>query len=180
MPASRVHLVARLMWIAPALLLVAGLLLLKAPLDLGRTLREGTPAVARVLDYQTTNRTEVSYDALTVRVPLPAGDSLTHVIPLPRGIAPIVGEEARVPVRVLPGAVRPVVIESAVVRTNQGPVAMNLGRTQIWIAGISSAMCLLGALLLGIAVGAWNRYLARHGDPGERTGETTSPVLAVV
>jgi hypothetical protein len=174
---SSVRLVARLMWAAPALLLVAGLLLMKAPLDLARTLRGGTPAVARVLEFETTRRTEVSYDALTVRVPMPGGDSLTHVIPLPRGIAPIVGEEAQVPVRVLPGAARPVVIESAVVQTSAGPVAMNLGRTQVWIAGISSAMCLVGALLLGIAVGAWNRYLARHGDPGERTGET-APALA--
>lgn len=179
MAAFRVPLVARLMWIAPALLLVAGLVLLKAPLDLTRTLRGGTPAVARVVNYETTNRTEVSYDAFTLRVPLAGGDSLTHVVPLPHGIAPLFKEDPAVPVRVLPDAARPVVIESAVVQTNQGPVVLNIGRTQIWVAGISSAMCLLGALLLGLAVGAWNRYLARHGDPGLRTEAEATPALAV-
>ncbi len=176
MPTSRVTLVARLMWLAPLLLLVGGLLLLRTPLQLARTLREGQHAVARVVHFQTTNRTEVSYDALTLRVPVAGQDSLTAVVPVPHGIAPIVGEETELPVRVLPGAAYPVVIESAVVPTNQGPVSMNIGGTQVWIAGISSAMSLLGALLLSIIIFAWNRYLARHGDPGEQTGE---PVVLV-
>lgn len=160
---------ARLMWLMPAILVVAALGLARTPYEISRTLREGTPVTARVLGFDTTNRSEVSYDALTVRAPLPSGDSLTQTIPLPHGIAPLVSSETTLPVRVLEGAARPIVLETATVQTNRGPVAWNIGRSQASIALMSCAMCAIGALLLAFAVGAWNRYLSRHGDPGERT-----------
>lgn len=164
-----VRLVARLMWLMPAILVAAAIGLAQAPLELSKTLREGTPAIARVVAFETTERSEVSFDALTVRAPLPSGDSLTQTIPLPHGVAPLVSSEATVPVRVLPGSARPIVIETATVESNRGPVVWNVGGSQVRIAILSCVLCIVGAVLLAIGVGSWNRYLTRHGDPGERT-----------
>lgn len=161
--------VARAMWAMPVILLLAALGLVRTPLDIARTLREGTDATARVVEVKTTNRSEVSYDALTLRAPLPGGDSLTRVVPLPHGIAPLVMADTLLPVKVLPGARHPIVITRTTIQTNRGPVDWDLGRSQVRIAVMSGVMCLVGAILLAIAVGAWNRHLARHGDPGERT-----------
>ncbi len=166
---SSVRRVARWMWAMPALLALAALGLTRTPLDIAKTLREGTPATARVVSVETTNRSEVSYDALTLRAPVAGGDSITQTVPLPHGIAPLVMADTLLPVRVLPGAAHPIVITQATIQTNRGPVDWDLGRSQVRIAAMSCAMCAVGALLLAIAVGAWNRYLARHGDPGERT-----------
>ena len=34
------------------------------------------------------------------------------------------------------------------------------------------------AIMFGIAIGLWNRYLARHGDPAERIVTDTPSALA--
>ena len=164
---SRVRLVARLMWIAPVLFFAIGAYLVRAPFDLARTLRDGTPASADVVGYETTGRADVSYDAVTLRAALPGGRTLTQTLPLLHGLSPIIEGQKTVAVRVLPGAVHEMVIESA--RLGEAGQIVPLGRTQVVGASVNAAISFVFALMLAVGIGAWNRFLARHGDPGERT-----------
>jgi hypothetical protein len=176
-PSHAVSWTARLLWLAPLLLLVYGLFLLKAPLDLNRTLREGTPVVAEVLHVETSGRQDVTYDYIDLAYRLPGSATIDTVrnLSLPHTVAPLLVGTDSLPVRVLPGAPQPVVVEQAVVierfgvdeaerQTRTIPVV----RSQINIAGLSAVVCLVSAIGLAFAVGWWNRYLARHGDPADR------------
>ncbi len=150
------------MWLAPALLVVYGLYLLKAPLDYRRTLETGTLAQARVTELHIDSRVDVSMDYVSLAVALPDGSEIVQDrMPLPHSMAPLLKGRDTVPVRVLPGSPKPIVIVS-----DGGRVA--LGHALWRLSAISGAMCLLMALLLGIGIGLWNRYLRRYGDPAER------------
>lgn len=159
---SGVTLVARLMWLLPVLLVVISIALLSAGLDERETLGTGTLVTARVVDVEIRNRADVTYGHIDLLVPISETESIERRLPLPLSLlTPLEGRD-EVDVRVLPGSSRDVVIE---------PIA----RAQWRMALIHSAMTLLGAILLGIAVFAWNRFLARQGDPGminDATSET--------
>jgi hypothetical protein len=176
-PSHAVSWTARLLWLAPLLLLVYGLFLLKAPLDLSRTLREGTPVMAEVLHVEVSGRQDVTYDYADLAYTLPGAtrpDTIRN-LSLPHTVAPLLVGTDSIPVRVLPGAAQPVVVEQAIVierfgvdeaerQTRTIPVV----QTQINIAGLSAIVCLISAVLIALAVWWWNRYLARYGDPADR------------
>lgn len=183
-PSHAVSWTARLLWLAPLLLLVYGLFLLKAPLDLNRTLREGTPVTAHVLHVETSGRQDVTYDYVDLAYRLPGSAAVDTVrnLSLPHTVAPLLVGTDSLPIRVLPGAPQPVVVEQAIVierfgvdeaerETRTIPVV----RTQINIAGLSAVVCLVSAVLLALGVWWWNRYLARHGDPADRTPDDPAP-----
>ena len=50
--------------------------------------------------------------------------------------------------------------------TNGGNIPM--GRALWRLSAISGIMCLVTALMFGIGIGLWNRYLDRHGDQADR------------
>lgn len=168
------------MWLMPALLAASGLYLARTPLDLARTLRDGTPATARVAGVVTTNRSEVSFDEVLLVIPRAGADSLRTALPVPHSVFQLVERQRTLPVRVLPGSAQPVVIEGTVWSEADGTtMPVRLGSTQMWIAGMSAAVSLVGAALLAWGIFAWNRYLARHGDPGEQAPPAAAVAPAV-
>lgn len=150
------HLVARLMWLVPGLLLLLALNQTKVAFDLHRTLAEGTPAVAEVLEYDKTERADVTFSYVRLRVPLGEHRAIERTLPLPLSLMPQVEDRETVNVLVLPGAAQEVVVAA-------------IARPQWRMAAINAAMSFVGFLMLGAGVFAWNRYLARKGDPAERT-----------
>jgi len=173
-PASVLR-VARALWAAPILLLVAGAWLLKAPLDFQRTLSRGIEAEARVTDYHSSGRSDVTYDYISLAVTLPDGREIVQEkLSLPRGLSPLLENTETLPVRVLPESAQPIVI----VGTGRPGEPFQIGVSQMRIMWVSAAMCLLGGFLLLWGVWAWNAYLAKNGDPGSAPAPVAASATA--
>lgn len=146
--------VARLMWAVPLILLALGIYQAGVSSELRHTLEAGEPAQAAVTRYHRVDRKDVTQAELDLRVRLADGSILEKKnLALPYSLSFLV-EEDSLAVRVLRGAPEEVVIEA-------------IAATQSRIAALNAAMCLLGFVLSALGVGLWNRYLKRHGDPGE-------------
>ena len=65
-------LVARLKWFSPALLLLIGILLIRAGFQQRATYESGTPATARVVDHEIRNRADVTYGHIDLMAYNPA------------------------------------------------------------------------------------------------------------
>ena len=142
--------IARLAWIVPLLLLLLALDQAKVAFDLQRTFERGTPAAAEVLAYEDSDRVDVTYGYVSLRVPLPGGGVLTkQKMSLPTSLLPRVEGERTLDVRVRPGAAQEVVIAK-------------LMPAHLLIAASQSGICFLGALLFGAGVFFWNRSLRRQ------------------
>lgn len=156
------RLVAQIAWLVPLLFLGLSLHQGKVAYDLRTTKTHGTDATAEVLEVHKDNRTDVTYDYVSIRVPLADGTVLTREkMSLPHGLVPILRTEETLPVRVAGSGARGVVIMEPIQST---PVV----DTQIRIAGINALMSLGAALLFGLGVWFWNRSLRRSGDPAGR------------
>lgn len=151
-------LVARLLWIFPAILLFLTINQANVALDLRDTLSAGVPAEADVLAIETTDRADITMASVRLRVVLPEGEVVERELPLPITFAKDLQGSDRLDVRVNSGADQEIVIA-------------DLGRAQWRLAAINSGMSLIGFVLLTIGVFAWNRYLRRKGDPAARTVE---------
>lgn len=154
---SRAQLIlARLAWFAPALLLLLTVHQAVTAVQLRGTWLHGEPAVAEVTGFDNTDRVDVTYGYVNLRVELPDGRVIEqNEMSLPYTLIPRVEGEERLEVRVRPEAAQPIVIA-------------RLMPAHWLIAATQSAIAFLGALLLGFGVFAWNRYLARHGDPARQ------------
>jgi hypothetical protein len=151
------RLITRLLWIIPLLLLVLTIQQAKVAIDLRATLQEGTPATAEILELEISNRVDVTYDWVSLRVTMPDGRVFEQEqMSLPHTLAPELEGKQQVDVRVRPDAPQPVAITQ-------------FARAQWRIAAIQSVMAFVGALLMGGGVFWWTRYLRRQGDPAERT-----------
>ena len=160
MPTAASRLVARLLWIAPLLLLYLTINQAMVAIDLKETWEQGTPAVAEVLEVETSNRVDVTYDYVSLRVTLDDGRVIEQErLSLPHTMAPLMEDRETLNVRVLPGADQPIVIAE-------------LGRAQWRLAAIQAVMAFVGFLLFGAGVFWWNRYLHRRGDPARRAVAT--------
>lgn len=156
--------VARLLWAAPALLFFLSVDQALVAVDLRETLHAGTPAVAEVVHYERTDRAEVMYGYVDLRVPLADGTVLTQEkMSLPHALMHEVEGKTTLPVRVLPGADQPIVIAS-------------IAATQWKMAALQSAMSFGAFLVFFAGVFWWNRHLRRQGDPGMAPAAT--PALA--
>jgi hypothetical protein len=144
---------ARLMWLAPALLLVIGLWLIQAGIGQKHTLDSGVLLTADVVDINIRNRADVTYGHIDLDVPEPSGDTVRVRLPLPLSLLMSIEGQPRVDIRLLEGSEQPIVIEA-------------IARAQWKLSLINASMCLLGAMLLAWGVFAWNRYLRKSGDPG--------------
>ena len=144
------HLVARLAWFAPALLVFLTFNQAKVAFDLRATWQHGERATAEILEYEYSNRADVVYDYVSLRVPLPTGNTITkEKMSLPHSLLPRLEGEKEVAVRVNPGAAQEVVIEQ-------------LMPAHWLIAASQAGMSFLGALLAGTGVFFWNRWQKRQ------------------
>ena len=120
------------------------------------TLTEGELAQAEVLEVHMENRVDVTYDYASLRVELADGQVITkEKMSLPHSLIQLLENRDTVPVRVRPGAAQEIVVAE-------------FGATQWRIAAMNAAMALGAALVFGLAIFYWDRYLRRQGDPSER------------
>jgi len=162
--------VAQLAWIIPLFFFGVSVHQGMVFYQLHATKAQGMAATANVQAVQFSQRSQVTYDYVSLRVPLSDGTALTRErLSLPHGVIPPLVEKERLAVRVAPtpewfllsGTDRSLVVMEQIGDT---PVV----DTQIRIAGINTLMALGAALLFGIGVFYWNRSLRREGDPAGR------------
>ena len=162
MAVSSTRWVARALWLAPAFLLAICIQQVWAFYTLGQTIQRGTPATATVTHLEQTNRVDVTYDYMSLRVALPGGGTLTKdKLSVPHTLVPLLEDKKELAVWVRPGAAQEVVIREP------GPYGQALGRKQRRIALVQAGMSGGAVLLFGFGVFWWNRYLRRRGDPSE-------------
>ena len=153
---------ARLAWVLPVFFVALSLHQGKVAYDLNDTKTSGTEAEAEVLETKVSRRVDVTFDYLSLRVPLPDGGTLTkEKMALPHSLAPALQDKKTLKVRVQPGAAREVVITETI-----GPT--RVVDTQARIATMNAAISLGAALLFGLGIFFWNRNLTSSGDPAER------------
>jgi hypothetical protein len=154
--------IARVAWFLPLLFLGLSVHQGKVAYDLHTTKTNGTDALAEVLEVHKDNRTDVTYDYVSLRVPMPDGTTLTREkMSMPHGIVPVLRDKDQLKVRVASSGPRGVVIMEKIETT---PVV----DTQLRIAAMNALMSFGAALLFGFGVWFWNRSLRREGDPAER------------
>lgn len=159
---SAVRITARLLWILPAILLFITVHQAYSAYEIRKTLIEGEPARAEVLEFESSSRVEISYDYVSIRVPLADGSEIRKEhMSLPHTLVPVIQGATELDVRVRPGARQEVVIEE-------------IGSMHWKLALMNMAMSLFGFVLLVVGVLAWNRYLDNQGDPADRVHETES------
>jgi hypothetical protein len=160
MATSSTRWVARALWLAPAFLVFICAQQIWAAYTIGQTIARGTPATAQVTKMEQSNRVDVTYDYMSLRVALPGGDTLTKErMSVSHTLVPLLEDKKQVAVWVRPGAAQEVVIRE------RGPYGQEIGRKQRRIAVVQAAMSGLAALMFGFGVFWWNRYLRRRGDP---------------
>lgn len=153
---------ARLAWFFPLLLVGLAVHQGKVAYDLHVTETEGTAATAEVLKVHKDNRADVTYDYVSLRVPMPDGTMLTRErMSLPHGIVPVLRDKETLSVRVASRSPRGIAITEQIQSTS-------IVDTQMRIAGMNAVMSFGAALLFGLGVWFWNRSLRRDGDPAER------------
>ena len=141
--------VARVLWFAPLMLLFLTINQAKVALDLRATWVKGTPTTAQVVEYEDSNRADVTYGYVSLQVRLADGSVLNKdKMSLPKTLLPRLQGHEQLDVRVRPGAAQEVVIASLM------PVHWVLAASQ-------SGMAFLGMLLFGAGVFWWNRTLRR-------------------
>jgi hypothetical protein len=151
-----IHYIARTAWIIPVFFLGLFGHQTYVAYHLQKTLTEGQPATAEVLEVHMENRVDVTYDYASLRVELPDGQVITREkMSLPHSLVQLLENRETVDVRVRPGAVQEVVVAQ-------------FGATQWRIAAMNAAMALGAALVFGLGIYYWDRYLRREGDPSER------------
>lgn len=162
MAASSTHWVARALWLVPAFLLLIAVHQTRTAYTLWQTIQHGQPAMAEVTAFHEENRVDVTYDYMNLRVRLPDGETIRREqMSVPHTIAPLLKNKKQLGVYVRRGAAQEVVVREG-----------GIGRTQQRIATVNAAMSGLAALLFGVGVFWWNRYLRRRGDPSaERAGQ---------
>lgn len=158
MPTLRSRFVARLLWIFPAILLFLTINQIKVALDVRETLNRGVPRTAEVVEIYKTNRVDVTYGYVQLRVPTDGG-VIERRLSMSISLLPELAGKDSVEVRLLAGEDQEIVVTA-------------VARTQWRMAAINSAMSFVGLILLTIGVGAWNRYLRREGDPADRVASS--------
>lgn len=142
--------IARLLWFAPALLLFLTVNQAMVAVDLRETLEAGRPAVAEVTDYEKVDRADVTFDYVSLRVPLENGEVLVREkMSLPHSLSLAIEGKTSLDVRVLPGAAQPVVITE-------------VAATQWRIAAMNAAISFGAFLMFVVGLAFWQRYLRRE------------------
>lgn len=155
MPKRRGLLIARLLWILPAILLFLTINQIMVAFDIRQTLTLGVPAKAEVLEVYKTNRVDVTYGYVRMRIPTDQGD-VVRQLSMSISLLHAIEDRDSLDVRLLPGEDLEVVITE-------------VARPQWRMAAINAGISFIGFILLTFGVWSWNRYLMRKGDPAEAT-----------
>jgi len=159
---SSTRLIARILWIIPVILVFLTINQANVAIDIHRTLVHGEPAIARVTEYFSSDRVDVSYDYINLRVALADGEIIEkEKLSIPHSFAAELEGKTEVPVRVLRGADQEIVIAS-------------VGRAHWRMAALNSVMSLIALILASVGIFYWNRFLKRKGDPALRKVEDPS------
>lgn len=151
------RLIARLLWIVPAVLLFLTFNQAKVAYDLRQTWEQGVPATAEVLAYDNANRVDVTYGYVSLRVPLPDGQVMEKDhMSLPPTILPRLEGETELAVHVRPGAAQELVVDK-------------LMPAHWLIAAGQAGMSFIGFLFFGAGILWWNRSLQRQQGGKEET-----------
>ena len=153
MPTPRLSPVARLLWIIPAILLFLTINQAKVALDLRNTLNRGVPAKAEVVEIYQTNRVDVTYGYVDLRIATEEGVIERRLSMSVSLLPPLEGRDS-LDVRIISGDEESIVIEA-------------IAKPQWQMAAINSGISFLGLVLVTIGVWSWNRYLRRKGDPAD-------------
>ena len=145
-----VRVIARILWVLPILLLLLAVNQGLVATQLKATWEHGDPAYAEVITYEHSNRADVTYGYVSLRVPLADGSVLTkEKMSLPHSLLPRVKGEQTLAVRVRSGAAQEVVIDRLM------PAHWLIAASQV---GIS----LLGAVIIWVGVYWWNTLLRKE------------------
>lgn len=152
MRGNSIRIIARFLWLAPALLVALAIYQADVARDLRATLQNGQPATARITDFESSDRADITYDYVSLAVDVDGRTIVREKLSLPHSFVPLVEGRQELDVIVDPGADQEIVIR-------------DLGRAQSRMAAINAVMALVAALLVGVGIGAWQRLLRRKGDP---------------
>jgi len=157
--------VARLLWALPLLLVVIAIATTRAGLEQRAVAEEGDVVEAEVTGLTLRERSEITTGQVGLRY-------------TPPGAAAPVERDVELPIILLKE------IEVDLAETPEGetlrlPIVVSEGSDQIviashrrgtWLLTLSlAAMAAFGAVVSGLLVGGWNRFLAREGDPALKT-----------
>ncbi len=157
--------VARLLWALPLLLVVIALATTRAGLAQRSVAEDGEVVEAEVTGLELRERSEITTGQVGLRY-------------TPPGAAGPVERDVELPIILLKE------IEVDLAETPEGetlrlPIVVSEGTDQIvlgthrrgtWLLTLSlAAMAAFGAVVSGLLVGGWNRFLAREGDPALKT-----------
>jgi len=132
-------------------------------LELRATLQHGEPAEAEITEVFSSDRAEIKYDYVSLRVPLEDGTVLTRErMSLPHTLIGIVEDRETIDVRVRPGAAQEIVITE-------------VANTQWRIAILNAGMSAVLGVLVGLGLLWWSRTLRTDGDPAARGVDTPDP-----
>ena len=151
-----VRVIARLLWLAPTALTLLAVNQAIVAYELRATWTEGQSHTAEVIAWERSNRADVTYGYVSLRVPLAEGDSLVkEKMSLPYTLLPRLEGQETLAVRVREGARQEVVIDRIM------PAHWLIAASHV---GIS----LLCAVLLFAGVIWWNASLRRKDRQSEQ------------
>ena len=155
--------VFRIAWFIPLFLVALSVHQVWSGMELRTTLEQGEDAEAEVIEVFTTDRVDVTYDYVSLRVTLDDGTEIVREqLSLPHSLIDIVADRETLDVRVLPGASQEIVITE-------------LASTQWRIAIVNAAMSFVLALLAMGGLWWWRHTLRTEGDPAERGVDAPDP-----
>jgi len=148
--------IARLMWAAPLLLFAIAAALVWAGLQQREAAEVGSEVPAEVVSLNLRERAEITRGSVRLRYTPPAASAaIERDVELPMSfLKELEGREGEtIPIRVATGS---------------DQIVLGEHPRATWVLTFAfAAMALIGAGGLTWMVGAWNRYLDRHGDPAE-------------
>lgn len=143
--------VSRYLWIVPVVL--TGLMVHQGwvAYSVHQTWKNGFSTTADVVHYEMKAMAAQTHGIMTLRAPLPDGDYIERTLSMPAMLATQVRNAEQLDVRVRPGH-------------SQQIVVVEIMRTQWRMALINVIIAGLGAVLVSLAIIAWQRYLDRTND----------------
>ena len=145
-----VRVIAKIFWGVPILLTALAVNQGFVAWQLRGTWNHGIPAVAKVEQFDVTNRADVTYGYIDIRVLLPDGQIIQRQkMSLPQSLWHRVKEQDSLHVHVRPGNSQEVVIDGLM------PAHWLIAASQM---GIS----IIGAMLSGVLAYFWNKSLRRE------------------
>ncbi|MCY3593681.1 MAG: DUF3592 domain-containing protein [Rhodothermaceae bacterium] len=144
-----VRVIARIFWGIPFILVCLAVNQGLVAVQLRETWNQGVPAIAKVKEFDVTNRADVTYGYINLQVTLPDGQTIDRQrMSLPQSLWSRVKGQDSLRVHVRPGASQEIVIDRLM------PAHWLIAASQM---GIS----LIGAILSGVLAYFWNRSLRR-------------------